>query len=40
MDITMPRMNGVEATRKIREFSTLPILFLTARSLESDKEAA
>jgi DNA-binding response OmpR family regulator len=40
MDITMPRMNGVEATKRIREFSTLPILFLTARSLESDKEAA
>ena len=40
MDITMPKMNGVEATKRIREFSTLPILFLTARSLESDKEAA
>ena len=40
MDITMPLMSGVEATKKIREFSTLPVLFLTARSLESDKEAA
>lgn len=40
MDITMPTMSGVEATRRIREFSTLPVLFLTARSLESDKEAA
>ena len=40
MDITMPTMSGVEATKKIREFSTLPVLFLTARSLESDKEAA
>ena len=40
MDITMPVMSGVEATKKIREFSTLPVLFLTARSLESDKEAA
>ena len=40
MDITMPMMSGVEATKKIREFSTLPVLFLTARSLESDKEAA
>ena len=40
MDITMPRVDGVEATKRIREFSTLPVLFLTARSLESDKEAA
>ncbi len=40
MDMMMPVMNGVEATRKIREFSTLPVLFLTAKSLESDKEAA
>ena len=40
MDIMMPVMNGIEATKKIREFSTLPVLFLTAKSLESDKEAA
>ncbi len=40
MDIMMPVMNGIDATKKIREFSTLPVLFLTARSLESDKEQA
>ena len=40
MDIMMPLMNGIEATQKIREFSTVPVLFLTARSLESDKEEA
>lgn len=40
MDIMMPNMNGIEATRLIREFSTLPVLFLTAKSLDSDKEAA
>lgn len=40
MDIMMPNMTGIEATKKIREFSTLPVLFLTARSLESDKEQA
>lgn len=40
MDIMMPRISGVEATQAIREFSTVPILFLTARSLDSDKEAA
>ena len=40
MDIMMPRMNGIEATSEIRKFSPVPILFLTARSLEKDKEAA
>ena len=40
MDVMMPVMNGIDATRKIRSFSTLPVLFLTAKSLESDKEAA
>ena len=40
MDIMMPNMNGIDATKKIREFSTMPVLFLTARSLESDKEQA
>ena len=40
MDIMMPTMNGFEATRQIRTFSTLPVLFLTAKSLESDKEQA
>ena len=40
MDIMMPNMTGVEATEKIREFSAVPVLFLTAKSLESDKEAA
>ena len=40
MDIMMPRMSGVEAVEKIRAFSDLPVLFLTAKSLESDKEEA
>ena len=40
MDIMMPSMTGIEAVKKIREFSTIPVLFLTARSLESDKEEA
>lgn len=40
MDIMMPNMSGVQAVREIREFSSLPVLFLTARSLESDKEEA
>ena len=40
MDIMLPVMSGIDAVRKIREFSTIPVLFLTARSLESDKAAA
>ena len=40
MDIMMPRLSGVEAVEKIRKFSAVPVLFLTAKSLERDKEAA
>ena len=40
MDIMMPKMNGVEAVAQIRSFSNIPVLFLTARSLDTDKEAA
>ena len=40
MDIMMPNLSGIEATARIRTFSTVPILFLTAKSLESDKETA
>ena len=40
MDIMMPVMSGVEATERIRQFSNIPILFLTARSLDKDKESA
>ena len=36
----MPRMSGVEATEKIRAFSTVPVLFLTAKSFDSDKSSA
>ena len=40
MDIMMPQLSGIEATAAIREFSTVPILFLTAKSMDSDKESA
>lgn len=40
MDIMMPRMNGVDATAQIRKFSTVPVLFLTAKSLVGDKAVA
>ena len=40
MDIMMPYVSGIDAAAKIREFSTAPILFLTAKSLDRDKAAA
>ena len=40
MDIMMPKMSGIDAVKAIREFSLAPIIFLTARSLDSDKESA
>lgn len=40
MDIMMPRKSGISAVSEIREFSTVPILFLTAKSLDRDKERA
>lgn len=40
MDIMMPDMDGVEACRQIRQFSTVPLLFLTARGQLEDKNQA
>lgn len=40
MDVMMPAMSGVTAVQRIREFSSLPIIFLTAKSLDTDKEEA
>ena len=37
LDIMMPVMNGIEVAEKIRETSTLPIIFLSAKSEENDK---
>ena len=37
MDIMMPEQNGIETVKKIRQFSQCPVLFLTAKSAESDK---
>ena len=40
MDIMMPGLNGVEACAEIRKFSTVPMLFLTARNQLTDKAEA
>ena len=37
MDIMMPKMDGVSATAKLRETSNAPVIFLTAKSEDSDK---
>ncbi len=37
MDIMMPKMDGVSATAKLREEYNLPVIFLTAKSEDSDK---
>jgi DNA-binding response OmpR family regulator len=39
MDINMPRMNGLEAIRQLRQFSGVPILVLSVRGSETDKVA-
>ncbi|WP_244833670.1 response regulator transcription factor [Clostridium sp. BJN0001] len=37
IDIMMPKMNGIELMQKIRDESTVPIIFLTAMGKDSDK---
>jgi two-component system, OmpR family, response regulator len=37
LDIMMPNMNGYQTCLKVREISNVPILFLTAKGLDSDK---
>ena len=37
LDIMMPEMDGLTATAKIREFSNVPIILLTAKSETEDK---
>jgi len=37
MDVMMPKLNGLEACMRIREFSKVPIILLTAKSEDTDK---
>lgn len=37
IDIMMPKMDGIRATIKIRETNSLPIIFLSAKSEDTDK---
>lgn len=37
LDIMMPGISGIKTCEEIRKFSYVPILFLTAKSTESDK---
>ena len=37
LDLMMPRIDGLQACMKIREFSNVPIIMLTAKSEDADK---
>ena len=37
MDIMMPKLDGIRATLKIREYSSIPISILSAKSEDTDK---
>jgi len=38
-DIKMPRMDGMELLRRVREHTALPVIFLTSKDDEADEEA-
>ncbi|MGA9772242.1 MAG: response regulator transcription factor [Blastocatellia bacterium] len=40
LDLTMPDVNGLEICRRVRAFSSVPIIVLSAKGSESDKIAA
>lgn len=37
IDVMMPKLDGIRATMKIREYSSIPIIILSAKSEDSDK---
>src|SRR4029453_5082443 len=36
-DIKMPHMDGIELLRRVREFSTIPVIFLTSKDDDLDE---
>jgi two-component system KDP operon response regulator KdpE len=40
LDLIMPGMSGLEVCRRVREFTTIPIIILSAKGSESDKVVA
>jgi len=40
LDLVMPGMSGLEVCRRVREFSSVPVIVLSAKGSESDKVAA
>lgn len=37
LDLMLPKRNGMEVMRKIRESSTVPIIIISAKDTDSDK---
>ncbi|MCR5676227.1 MAG: response regulator transcription factor [Lachnospiraceae bacterium] len=37
LDVMMPKLDGIHLTMKIREFSTIPVIFLSAKTEDADK---
>ncbi|MCF6182264.1 PAS domain S-box protein [Lutibacter sp.] len=40
MDVKMPKMDGIEAMKKIKQLNSIPIIALSAFAMESDKQDA
>jgi len=40
LDLGLPDMDGIEVTRRLREWTTIPIIILSVREQENDKIAA
>ena len=40
LDLGLPDLDGLEVTRRLREWATMPIIVLSARGREADKIAA